>query len=185
LPGGFVDMDEDIDTAAHRELAEETGVVNVFIEQLYTFGAPNRDPRGRVVSVAYYALVNLDIHPVTAASDANRAEWFAVSELPRMAFDHNAIVKMAITRLQSKLRYQPIGFELLSEQFSLSELQGLYETILQKKLNKRNFRSKILKMGILKQVGSQEKVSHRPASLFSFDKDKYDQLVEIGFVFEL
>lgn len=150
LPGGFVDMDEDLDTAAKRELEEETGVKDVFIEQLYTFGEPNRDPRGRVISVAYYALVNLDEHPVSAASDASNAAWHKVFDLPsNMAFDHAQILDMAIKRLQGKVRYQPIGFELLPEQFTLTELQSLYEKILNRPLNKRNFRSKLLKMGIL------------------------------------
>ena len=148
LPGGFVDMDESLEAAALRELEEETGVKNVFIEQLFTFGAPERDPRGRVVSVAYFALVNLSEHPVEAASDARCVQWFAVDELPPLAFDHAKILQTAIARLRAKVRYQPIGFELLPEQFTLSQLQQLYETILGvDELNKRNFRTRILKMG--------------------------------------
>ncbi|MCH2045361.1 MAG: NUDIX hydrolase [Saprospiraceae bacterium] len=185
LPGGFVDMHEDLYSAAARELEEETGIRNVFIEQLYTFGAPKRDPRGRVVSVAYYALVNLKDHPVTAASDAKRAEWFKTKELPKLAFDHQLIMDTAIERLTTKIRYQPIGFELLPEKFTLSQLRELYETILGKALNKRNFRSKIMSMDILEQVEQQKDVPHRPAYLYRFNKKKYAQLTKEGFVFEI
>ncbi|MCB0631055.1 MAG: NUDIX hydrolase [Lewinella sp.] len=179
LPGGFVDMEEDLEEAALRELREETGVKDVFIEQLFTFGKPGRDPRGRVVSVAYYALVNLSEHPVQAASDADHVEWFELDELPRLAFDHDQIVQVAVNRLRSKVRYQPIGFELLPENFTLSQLQKLYETVLGvKQLNKRNFRTRILKMGVLNEVGKQEGVAHRPAVLYRFDKAKYEQLVQ-------
>ena len=182
LPGGFVDMDEDLQTAALRELEEETGVRNVFIEQLYTFGSPQRDPRGRVVSVAYYALVNLLEHPVKAASDARNVQWFPIDNLPSLAFDHQRIVEVAIYRLRAKVRYQPIGFELLPEQFTLTQLQNLYETVLglkanEQSLNKRNFRTRILKMGVLEEVGIQEGVSHRPARLYRFNKEKYEQLL--------
>jgi 8-oxo-dGTP diphosphatase len=179
LPGGFVDMNEDLEAAALRELEEETGVKNVFIEQLYTFGAPGRDPRGRVVSVAYFALVNLGEHPVKAASDAHNVNWFELDKMPSLAFDHDLILQVAVNRLRAKVRYQPIGFELLPEQFTLSQLQQLYETILGvEELNKRNFRTRILKMGVLKEVGKQEGVAHRPAKLYSFDKEKYEQLVK-------
>ncbi len=180
LPGGFVEMDENLEQAALRELAEETGITNLFIEQLYTFGEPGRDPRGRVISVAYYALVNLSEHPVKAASDASRVKWFEIDSLPPLAFDHDVILRVAINRLRGKVRYQPIGFELLPEKFTLTQLQQLYETILGVKepLNKRNFRTRILKMGVLKEVGKQEGVAHRPAKLYSFDKEKYEQLVK-------
>jgi len=179
LPGGFVDMEEDLEAAALRELEEETGVRDVFIEQLYSFGQPGRDPRGRVVSVAYYALVNLAQHPVEASSDADHVEWFELDQLPKLAFDHDQIVDVATNRLRGKVRYQPIGFELLPEQFTLSQLQKLHETILGvKELNKRNFRKRILDMGILEEVGKQQGVAHRPAILYSFNKLKYEQLVE-------
>ena len=172
-------MDEDLETAALRELEEETGVKNLFIEQLYTFGAPDRDPRGRVVSVAYFALVNLAEHPVKAADDAKTVKWFEIEKLPPLAFDHDTIMQMAINRLRAKVRYQPIGFELLPEQFTLTQLQQLYETVLGvEKLNKRNFRTRILKMNVLKEVGIQQGVAHRPAKLYSFDKGKYEQLVK-------
>ena len=179
LPGGFVDMEEDLENAALRELEEETGVKDVFIEQLYTFGAPGRDPRGRVVSVAYFALVNLDEHPVQASSDARNVNWFSQEKMPALAFDHQLIYETALNRLRAKVRYQPVGFELLPEQFTLSQLQKLYETILGvKELNKRNFRTRIQKMGVLNEVGIQTGVAHRPAKLYSFDKAKYEQLVK-------
>lgn len=180
LPGGFVDMEETLEEAALRELEEETGVKDLFVEQLYTFGAPDRDPRGRVISVAYYALVNLEEHPVEAASDARHVRWFELEHLPKLAFDHQQIMTVAIKRLRAKVRYQPIGFELLPEQFTLTQLQKLYETILGVKepLNKRNFRTRILRMGVLREVGKQEGVAHRPAKLYTFDKERYQQLVQ-------
>ncbi|MEM9822362.1 MAG: NUDIX domain-containing protein [Bacteroidota bacterium] len=176
FPGGFVDMEEDLATAALRELKEETGVQDLFIEQLYTFGHPQRDPRGRVISVAYFALVNLAKHPIRAADDAEEVAWFGIDELPQLAFDHLEIFKMAIQRLRAKVRYQPIVFELLPEQFTLTQLQKLYETILGVEINKRNFRTKLLKMGVLNQVGIQEGVAHRPAHLYQFDRANYQKL---------
>ncbi len=178
FPGGFVDMGEELDKAAQRELEEETGVKDIFMEQLYTFGSVDRDPRGRVISVAYYALVNLEKHKVKAASDAKNAGWFEVDQLPKLAFDHHKIFDVAITRLRNKVRYQAVGFELLPEKFTLSQLQQLYETILGVKLNKRNFRSRIAKMGILKQLELQTGVAHRPAYLYQFDKEKYNKFIK-------
>ncbi len=178
LPGGFVDMNEPLEMAALRELEEETGMREVFIEQLYTFGQPGRDPRGRVISVAYFALVSLQQQLVRAGDDARSVAWFSIYNLPDMAFDHAGILEMAVARLRAKVRYQPIGFELLPEAFTLSQLQALYEAILGPgvELNKRNFRTRILKMGVLTEVGKQEGVAHRPAKLYSFDKEKYETL---------
>lgn len=186
LPGGFVDLDEDLETAARRELQEETGVQDLFLEQLYTFGAVDRDPRDRVVSVAYYALVNLHEHPAEAASDARAAQWFRVSALPSLAFDHAEVVAIALGRLKGKLRYEPIGFELLPRKFTLSQLQQLYETVLAQPLDKRNFRKKILKTGLLTPLQEwQTQVSHRAAQLYQFDEEKYRLLKQQGFTFEL
>ncbi len=186
LPGGFVDMDETIDDAARRELEEETGIKGMFMEQLYTFGDVNRDPRGRVVSVAYYALVNLSEYNVQPGSDARRAEWHEVNQLPPLAFDHALIFETALKRLKGKVRYQPIGFELLPEKFALSQLQRVYELILNKELDKRNFRKKILGMGLLIELPERQKgVSHRAAKLYKFDKAKYRQLEAEGFMFEI
>lgn len=179
LPGGFVWMEESLEDAARRVLRDETGVENVFLEQLYTFGDTERDPRGRVVSVAYYALVNLRDHPIEPHTDSNDANWFNAAEPPELAFDHETIFATALSRLRAKLRYQPVGFELLPEHFTLSQLQGLYETVLGvTDLNKRNFRTKILKMGILREVGRQQLVAHRPAMLYTFDKDAYAELFQ-------
>lgn len=189
LPGGFVHLDESLEDAVRRELKEETGLANVFLEQLYTFGDTTRDPRGRVVSVAYYALVKLADHQVRAATDAANAAWFAVAELPPLAFDHASILETALKRLRGKVRYQPIGFELLPQKFTLSQLQHLYETILERPLDKRNFRKKILSMGegeLLKDTQEiQQDVAHRAARLFSFNQKKYQSLERKGFNFEL
>ena len=188
LPGGFVRMEESVDDAARRELREETGLAlgDVYLEQLYTFGSPNRDPRGRVVSVAYYALVNLADHRVQAATDARDAAWFSVSDTPSLAFDHDAILAAALERLKGKLRYQPIGFELLPPKFTLSQLQRLYETVLERQLDKRNFRKKILSMGVLVETDEvQQDVAHRAARLYRFDEDKYRRLKKKGFNFEI
>lgn len=186
LPGGFVDEGESLEKAAMRELKEETNISNIFLEQLYTFGKPKRDPRGRVVSVAYYALINLKNAKAKAASDAKQVRWFSINRLPDLAFDHDKILAIGLQRLRGKVRYQPIGFELLPEKFPLSDLQKLYETILEMPLDKRNFRKKILKMDVLKELDEyQQGVAHRAARLYSFDKVKYQNLVTEGFSFEL
>jgi 8-oxo-dGTP diphosphatase len=186
LPGGFVRVDEPLDEAARRELLEETGLAEVFLEQLYTVGTVDRDPRERVVSVAYYALVKLLDHQAKAATDAANAEWFSLSKLPKLAFDHADIVKLALARLHGKVRYQPIGFELLPEKFTLSELQHLYEAILATPLDKRNFRKKVLGFGLLAALKETQMTGrHRPAQLFRFDADKYEKLKKRGFNFEL
>ena len=186
LPGGFVRMEESLDDAAARELQEETGIGKVFLEQLYSFSTPDRDPRGRVVSVAYYALVNLRDHRVLAATDARSAAWFPVSDTPSLAFDHEAILAMAHERLKGKVRYQPIGFELLPRKFTLTQLQRLYEQVLETSLDKRNFRKKILSMELLVETDEIEQdVAHRAARLYRFDRSKYRQLVQQGFSFRL
>ena len=186
LPGGFVHVDEDLETAARRELEEETGITKVFLEQLYTFGEVDRDPRDRVVSVAYFALVKLSDHRIQAATDAKDAAWFAAADLPTLAFDHAEIVATALTRLKGKVRYQPIGFELLPAKFTLSQLQRLYEVVLETPLDKRNFRKKILSMDLLEETDEIEQdVAHRAARLYRFDRQKYRELTRKGFNFEL
>ena len=186
LPGGFVRVDETLDVAALRELSEEAGLKNVFLEQLYTFGAPHRDPRERVVSVAYYALVKLADYETKAATDAVAARWFTVAKVPKLAFDHGEILATALARLRGKLRYQPIGFELLPPKFALSQLQHLYETILGVELDKRNFRKKLLGFELLVPLAEKQREgAHRPAQLYRFDPDKYERLRKRGFHFEL
>lgn len=186
LPGGFVRVDESLEQAALRELQEETGLHDIFLEQLFTFGELHRDPRERVVTVAYYALVNLAGHDVQASTDARNAAWFPVSDLPTLAFDHAQIVEAALARLRGKVRYQPIGFELLPERFTLRQLQHLYEIILGRELDKRNFRKKVLSMGIIKETNEIEKdVAHRAARLFRFDEKAYEKLTRRGFHFEI
>ena len=186
LPGGFVRVDETLDNAARRELQEEAGLKNVFLEQLYTFGAIDRDPRERVVSVAYYALVKLAAHQTKAATDAADAQWFPISKTPKLAFDHAGILAVALNRLKSKVRYEPIGFELLPTKFTLSQLQHLYEAALERDLDKRNFRKKALSYGLLIPLKEQQLTGrHRPAQLFRFDTDKYEKLKKRGFNFEL
>jgi 8-oxo-dGTP diphosphatase len=186
LPGGFVHVEETIDAAARRELEEETGLEKVFLEQLYTFGSVARDPRERVVSVAYYALVNLVDHRVQAATDAREAAWFSLDDVPTLAFDHAKILQMAQGRLRGKLGYQPIGFELLPQGFTLSQLQRLYEVVLERDLDKRNFRKKVLATGLLVETKEvQQDVAHRAARLYRFDERKYRQLARDGFHFEI
>ena len=186
LPGGFVHVDETIDDAARRELAEEAGLKEVFLEQLYTFGALGRDPRERVVSVAHYALVKLSDHQAKAATDAANAEWFPISNAPKLAFDHAEILALALARLKAKVRYQPIGFELLPPKFTLSELQHLYEAVLETDLDKRNFRKKVLGFGLLVPLKETRMAGrHRPAQLFRFDAARYEKLKKRGFHFEL
>jgi len=186
LPGGFIRMDETLDQAARRELQEETGLAKVFLEQLYTISDVGRDPRERVVTVAYYALVRLSDHQVQAATDARNAAWFSADDLPRLAFDHDGIVAVALQRLQGKVRYQPIGFELLPPKFSLTRLQQMYEIILERPLDKRNFRKKVLSLDILEDLEEVEQdVAHRAARLYRFDERKYRQKIKDGFNFEL
>lgn len=186
LPGGFVHVDETLETAARRELQEEAGLDDVFLEQLYTFGEVDRDPRERVVTVAYFGLVNICGHSVRAATDARNAAWFGVTEVPSLAFDHEVILVTALERLKGKVRYQPIGFELLPAKFTLSQLQYLYETILEKPLDKRNFRRKVLAMGFVEETDEiQKDVAHRAARLYRFNEKKYRRLTKKGFLFEL
>lgn len=166
LPGGFVNPEEALEAAALRELAEETNVRDVYLEQLYTFGAPGRDPRGRIVTVAYFALMPSDGMRLSAATDAEAVGWFALDDLPPLAFDHAEIVEMAHQRLVAKLDYSTLAFQFLPTTFTLSEVQQVYETILGHDLDKRNFRKWALALDQLEETGEMRSGAHRPARLY-------------------
>lgn len=186
LPGGLVLEDESLEQAVIRELKEETNVTIDYLEQLYSFGKPGRDPRNRVVSVTYFALVKPEHHTIKADTDAIDVAWFAIDALPDLAFDHSHILEVAKTRLKNKLTYEPIGFDLLSDKFLFSDLEKLYTTILEKSIDRRNFRKKILSFGILEEL--EEKVSEgrgRPANLFKFKQKEYFKLQKEGFLFDI
>lgn len=187
LPGGLVKNDESLQEAVKRELKEETNVVVDYFEQLFTFGDDvNRDPRNRVISVAYFALLDPSKLQIKADSDADNVQWFNINEIPPLAFDHKIILEKAINRLKAKLTYEPVGFDLLPKEFLFSELENLYCTILEKEIDRRNFRKKILSFEIIEeteQFGSSK--SGRPAKLFKFNKLKYNDLIKKGFHFEI
>ena len=186
IPGGFVRRGETLMEAASRELEEETGIADVFLEQLYTFGDPDRDPRGWIVSVAYYALVSPDKHHIRATADARQAKWFPVTSAPRLAFDHQEIFDTALERVRGKLTYAPLGFELLPQKFTIKQLQKVYEIVLGRTLDNRNFRKKIFAMDVLRELGEMQKgVPHRAARLYKFDERKYNQMIKRGLSFEL
>ncbi len=173
IPGGFVRFDESIDEAAIRELDEETGLTNVYLEQLYTFGEPKRDPRTRVITVAYFAVVPFNAIQRPAPGDqASETKWFSMTDLPKLAFDHDDILKYAHTRLRYKLEYTMVGFELLPDVFTLTDLQTAYETVLGEPLDKRNFRRKILSAEIIEKTGKRKKEGEgRPAMLYRYKEN--------------
>jgi len=199
LPGGFVGRTESVDEAALRELQEETGITTVYLEQLYTFGDLDRDPRGRVISVSYYALVDWErfrLKAHTSAKDASSAggrsasggtpvstRWFSVNHLPTVAFDHRKIVVSALERLRNKVNYTSAAFQLLPKKFTLSELQRAYEVILGQPLDKRNFRKKMLQLGILKDTRERQvEGRQRPARLYAFTEARVIKLQEKGII---
>ena len=193
LPGGFVKMGESLEAAARRELLEETNATVDFLEQLYTFGEPGRDPRGRVVSVAYYALVSSAAYEVVGGSDASEAVWVPIAKAlkRKMAFDHAKILKLGMERLAGKVRYEPIGFNLLPPKFTLPQLQKIYEIVSGREWDKRNFRKRILAAfinrdkPILADTGEMAAGLGRPAKLYRFDKGAYNAAVKSGFIFEI
>ncbi len=170
IPGGFIQANESLEAAARRELKEETGIRDVYLEQLYTFGDPKRDPRGRVITVAYFALVPGPL-AVQAGTDASDARWWSVYQLPKLAFDHNQILQYALQRLRYKLEYTAAGFQLLPPTFTLTEIQKAYEIILGESLDKRNFRRRILEGGIIEETGEITISRGRPAKLYRFRED--------------
>ena len=186
LVGGFVKNKETLHKAVIRELHEEAGITVNYLEQLSTFGDDiERDPRFRVISVAYFALVNSTKLNLKADTDADEAQWFPIHNIPKLAFDHQLILKTAHQRLKNKLIYQPIGFDLLAKEFLFSDLENLYCTILEKEIDRRNFRKKILSFDILEETDKfSDKKNGRPAKLYKFNKLKYNTLIKNGFVFD-
>lgn len=186
IPGGFVLEDESLEEAVERELKEETGIEINYLEQLYTFGNPKRDPRSRVVSIAYFGLIKPSAFKISASTDAEEVQWFKITELPTLSFDHETILKLAITRLQGKITYEPIGFELLDNKFPFSDLEKLYTTLLGRSIDRRNFRKKILSLNILDELNEKaSKGTGRPANLFKFNSKRYYELKKNGIVFEI
>ena len=187
LPGGLVQNQESLFDAVNRELKEETNIEVNYLEQLFTFGDNvTRDPRNRVISVAYFALVDSSKLEIKADSDAENVQWFAVDAIPTLAFDHNSMIQNAVNRLKAKLSYQPIGFDLLSKFFLFSDLENLYCTLLEKEIDRRNFRKKMLSFGIIEETNQFSAIkTGRPAKLFQFNKTKYQVFLNEGFHFEI
>jgi 8-oxo-dGTP diphosphatase len=176
IPGGFVNMDEGLDQAARRELEEETGVRDIYLEQLYTFGHPKRDPRTRVISVAYIALVSADTQTLRVSDESTNVSWFPVRRLPgALAFDHDSILAMALERLRSKLEYTTLAFQLLPEVFSVLELKHIYEQILGEELDKGNFYRKIKDAKVLEDTGMRREGRGRPTTLYRFRRKRGDE----------
>ncbi len=186
LPGDLARLDEHLDASVARVLKELTGLSDVFMEQVKTFGDLGRHPLGRVVTVAYYSLIKISDYNLNPSSFATEARWHSVTKVSELAFDHNRILAACKERLQQSVRVRPIGFELLPRFFTLRELQSLYQAVLQQQFDTRNFRKKILSMNLLQDTGNlQSSVSHRPAKLFQFDEERYQMLKSKGLVFEL
>lgn len=187
LPGGFVLENESLEQAVERELLEETAIHIRYLEQLYTFGEVGRDPRQRIVSVAYFGLVRPSDFSIQAATDAAEVGWFDVSALPPLAFDHGQILETALRRLRAKLTYEPIGLNLLDPKFPFGDLERLYVTILGKEIDRRNFRKKFLHLGILDELDEKAPAADkgRPGKLFAFNAERYYQLKKDGFLFDL
>lgn len=186
LPGGWIRYNEDVDEAANRLLKSLTGVSNICPEQLRSFGNVDRYPEKRVITIAYYALVNADHYALNPGFTASDVKWFNIHDVPKLPYDHKKIFDFGFNHLKHKVRHEPIGFNLLPKKFTLHHIQQLYEAILEEPLDKPNFRRKLLKMNLLVPCHEKQKdVSHRAASLYRFDKKIYDRLTEKGFSFEL
>jgi 8-oxo-dGTP diphosphatase len=186
LPGGWIRYNESVDNAASRLLTSLTGVSNIFLEQLRVFGEVNRYPGKRVITIAYYALINASNYSLSAGFTASDAQWYKIGDVPRLPYDHNKILRYGFQYLKHKVRHEPIGFNLLPKKFTLHHIQKLYEAILETELDKPNFRRKLLNMNLLVPCDEkQQDVSHRAANFYRFDKKIYKQLTESGFTFEL
>lgn len=183
FPGGFLNMDESAEEGALRELKEETGLEGAYIRQFHTFSAPQRDPRERVITIAYYALVRMQ--EVKGGDDASDARWFALDEVPPLAFDHDQILRKAEKTLRQQIHFEPVGFELLPEKFTIKQLQNLYEAILDMRFDRRNFYNKMRRLGMLELTGDTANPSQRrEANLFSFNAEKYAELKSKSFQLE-
>ena len=183
FPGGFLNPDERAEEGARRELNEETGLEGAFIEQFHTYTEPNRDPRERVITIAYFALVR--IQEVHGGDDAAEAQWFPIEEVPQLAFDHDRILRDATRKLRERIHFEPIGFELLPDKFTMKDLQLLYEAILDVKFDRRNFSKKMIHYGLLNQLDETVwPTPKREAQLYSFNKEKYDEFKKKGFQIE-
>lgn len=186
LPGDLVYPNEDIDVAARRILKDLTGIDNLFMEQTKVYGKVDRHPAGRVITTAYYSLIDIAKHDPQASAWADGVYWMDIKKCPHLAFDHDEILKDALLVLQDRVRHKPVGFELLPEKFALGQLQALYEALLNEDYDKANFRKRILSMNLLLSLKENQKdVPHRPARLYAFDKKRYDELIAKGFSFEL
>jgi ADP-ribose pyrophosphatase YjhB (NUDIX family) len=186
LPGGFIKKEELVEDAAKRILKVTTGVSDIYLEEVAVFDKIDRFPNWRVFTIGHFALISPEHYKLTAGQDTTEVKWFKVNKLPELFFDHKHIIDVALNKLRSRVRYKPIGFELLPDKFTLPQLQTLYEVILGKKLDKRNFRKKITKMNLLKRLREKDKNNiRRPAYLYKFDKHNYNKLKEDGFIFEL
>jgi 8-oxo-dGTP diphosphatase len=186
LPGGLVLNDESLDQAVNRELKEEAGIDVNYLEQLYTFGAPDRDPRNHAISVSYFGLVRPQDFQLAAHTDAEDVAWFNIKKIPKLAFDHKKIIDVAIKRLRGKITYEPVGFELLEKEFPFSDLEKLYQTLLDQEIDRRNFKKKIISLGILEELDETiQRKAGRPARLFKFNKKKYFELKEKGYNFDI
>jgi len=186
LPGGFLYLEETPEATAQRILKDKTGLTHLFLEQLYTFGELSRDPRGRVLSIAYYTLVNPRLFKLVAGEAATGAQWFNVADMPETGFDHQEIISTALQRLKAKVTYQPIGFELLEKKFTLTELQFLYEAILQRPIDKRNFRKRMLESKVIRPTGEKRTgLKNRSPELFAFDEKQYKKLAKEGYQFKI
>lgn len=186
LPGGLVLNNESLDHAVTRELKEEAGIDVNYLEQLFTFGAPDRDPRNHAISISYFGLVRPQDFQLAAQTDAEDVGWFNIKKLPRLAFDHRKIIDTAIKRLRGKITYEPVGFELLDKEFPFSDLEKLYQTLLDQEIDRRNFKKKIMSLEILEETDTViQRKSGRPARLYKFNKKKYFELKDKGYNFDI
>ena len=177
LPGGFMNMDETAEQGAMRELQEETSIKDIYIEQFHTFTSVNRDPRERVLTIAFLAFIRQEKYEVIAGDDAAKAQWFPIDHLPELAFDHKEIIAMALDKLKWKITYEPIAFRLLNKTFTMTQVQTIYEVVLGQTFDRRNFHKKMTALGYIIPTGDKQTANGRPGNLYSFDEEKYNEEV--------